>query len=755
MMRSGEVYLDPGYLAKEPAASRPIVYLAVLDELGGSKYHDVMAEVLDTCVKGLPDDCRFGVVTASDGVGLVDLAAPLPHVQFVDMGFDRGGGDTSVRRRTGTVSLSDVMSLEELVCPLGGNRGRISANLRRLGVVCRGADAASPGHVETRGTHATGLAVKLLLDLILGSSGTTGNSGAVGLANPNARPSPRRSERGNGHYRNTPPTVKPGGKGFAFAGCRLMLFLAAPPDVGPGAVGPGSASSGQGQGKEGKEGYMQDRLFRGESRALVFYRGQAYRAASSGVSVDVHCFASEACGHFGLSSMAPLAMTTGGGVFRHSLLHQRDGEDLGVTLGNEVCAELLRPRVYDGLLRVRTSAEFAVNRDGVYGNLSADPRLENLWHVASCSSGQSFAMDFEFRVSGVGAGAVVPWEDDVDTSSTVQSAFAYTAVVPDTDFPGEGRRSGGEVVPNGTSRSSNGGGGGGTNAARMVTVRRLRVTTVRTGAYPSVKEVASMADPAAVATVLTHKVVSEARRSGFAEARALLRDWLANFVYGLSQNLAPPSEQEGSSNGVGDNIEVKMGRLMTDPLVMSMARLVFGLLQSPLLHPTEGVADERVSLLSRLSTLDADSLSLVLYPEMQGYATPNVRVANSLSLSREVVKEASSACRIFVVDTFWKIIVHYADSPASLATNGAAVGRGGGEALPFPPPKDSAIGQFLELRRAVRPMAGQEVVCSRPGTREAYFFEQALIEDRQLPTSEGGQNFQRLLSDLVKDVVRD
>ena len=94
----------------------------------------------------------------------------------------------------------------------------------------------------------------------------------------------------------------------------------------------------------------------------------------------------------------------------------------------------------------------------------------------------------------------------------LQSAFAYTAVVPDTDSPGEGRRSGGEVVPNGTSRSSNGGGGGGTNAARMVTVRRLRVTTVRTGAYPSVKEVASMADPAAVATVLTHKVVSEARR---------------------------------------------------------------------------------------------------------------------------------------------------------------------------------------------------------------------------------------------------
>lgn len=67
---------------------------------------------------------------------------------------------------------------------------------------------------------------------------------------------------------------------------------------------------------------------------------------------------------------------------------------------------------------VRTSAEFNVNRDGVYGNLSADPRLENLWHVASCSSGQAFAMDFEFR--GGGGGAQLEWSDEADTSSIVQ-----------------------------------------------------------------------------------------------------------------------------------------------------------------------------------------------------------------------------------------------------------------------------------------------------------------------------------------------
>lgn len=70
---------------------------------------------------------------------------------------------------------------------------------------------------------------------------------------------------------------------------------------------------------------------------------------------------------------------------------------------------------------VRTSAEFSVNRDGVYGNLSADPRLENLWHVASCSSGQSFAMDFEFQGGGRGGGGgAESWDDDADAGSIVQ-----------------------------------------------------------------------------------------------------------------------------------------------------------------------------------------------------------------------------------------------------------------------------------------------------------------------------------------------
>eukprot|EP00903_Cladosiphon_okamuranus_P017430 g16054.t1 len=741
MMRNGEVMLESSYLAKEPAAARPVVYLAVIDESGGPEYHAAMAEVLDTCIKRLPDDCRLGVVTMSDRVGLVDLTAPLPHVQFVDLGLgggDRRGGGGGSRggqaaggggwsEPSGAVALSEVMSLEELLCPLGGNRERMSANVRGLRGACRYSGAA-PAEDQT-GSRATGLAVKLLLDLLLRTS-----PGGTAGSNASTAPSKRAAARGAAAAGGIPPAVERGGS-FTFAGCRLMLFLGGAPDRGPGAVGVVSQGLGLGGGGEGDaEGdrFVHDQLFCGEPRALGFYRGQAYRAASCGISVDVHCFANRTCEHFGLSSIAPLALTTGGGVHRHSLLHQREGEDRMATLAAEVCGELLKPRVYDGLLRVRTSTEFNVNRDGVYGNLSADPRLESLWHVASCSSSQTFAMDFEFR--GGGGGAELQWDEDEDSSCTVQSAFAYTAVVPDMEFDNE--------------KSGNGGNGGnGNKAARMVTVRRLRVSTVRTDSSPSVEVVAKAADPATVAVVLAHKVVSEARRSGFAEARALLRDWLANFVFGLSQSYPPEGGREGGSPGGAGGAETEA--LMTDPLVVGVARQVFGLLQSPVLHPTTGIPDARVSLLSRLSSLDPESLSIALYPEMQGYATPDIRLANSLSLSREAMAEASPACRIFVVDTFWRVIVHYADSAVTLAAGEAA----GEEPLPFPPSRESAIGQYLELRRAVRPTAGQEVVYSRAGTSEAYFFEEALLEDQPLPRSERMETFKKFFAEMIKDVV--
>lgn len=54
-----------------------------------------------------------------------------------------------------------------------------------------------------------------------------------------------------------------------------------------------------------------------------------------------------------------------------------------------------------------------------------------------------------------------------------------------------------------------------------------------------------------------------------------------------------PAEGGGSAGGNGAEAEGKSAILMDHPLVVGVARQVFGLLQSPLLHPTKGVTDAR------------------------------------------------------------------------------------------------------------------------------------------------------------------
>lgn len=46
------------------------------------------------------------------------------------------------------------------------------------------------------------------------------------------------------------------------------------------------------------------------------------------------------------------------------------------------------------MMRIRTSSEYQVAN--VYGHLSADPKYEELFHVAGCDQRKTFAVDFEF-----------------------------------------------------------------------------------------------------------------------------------------------------------------------------------------------------------------------------------------------------------------------------------------------------------------------------------------------------------------------
>lgn len=88
-----------------------------------------------------------------------------------------------------------------------------------------------------------------------------------------------------------------------------------------------------------------------------------------------------------------------------------------------------------------------------------------------------------------------------------QVAFAYTAVVRDLEHERRQRTLGGDDV-----RDFGDTHGGGRVRPSWVTVRRLRVSTVKAEVCSQAGVVAFGADAAAMATVLTHKVVAEARR---------------------------------------------------------------------------------------------------------------------------------------------------------------------------------------------------------------------------------------------------
>ncbi|CAM9177135.1 unnamed protein product [Choristocarpus tenellus] len=369
LMHSGQVFLKNGYLSKEPGASRPLVFLAVVDELGGRDYHEAIAVILDVLVGSLPDESRFGLVTMSDRIGLLDLSAPIPHVQFVDIDDLHG---SKVRGPLESVDLSDVLCLEELLCPVGGNREHIRASVRGLRELCRG-----PLESVGKGQRAVGRTVEVLLDLILGSRVA---AGADPRANDGAGGGRTDHFRGVGVPLTLPSKQE---VDFTFAGCRLMLFLGGVPDQGPGAIDAtlGQWHAGGGAGIEAGGGAGEVVARGRKDKARAYYRLQAERAAPHGVSVDVLALATPACNFFGLSSLAPLPKLTGGLLKRHSLLHQRAGESRVESIARSICKEVLQHRAYDGLLR----------------------------------------MDFEF----VGAGNGTEWDEEDGHSPTLQAWTAY------------------------------------------------------------------------------------------------------------------------------------------------------------------------------------------------------------------------------------------------------------------------------------------------------------------------------------------
>ncbi|CAM9115714.1 unnamed protein product, partial [Phaeothamnion confervicola] len=745
MLQAGEFALNRGYLAKEPAADRPVVHLAVVDENGGAAYLAAVADALAAAAAALPPEARFALVLASDRVGLFDLAAPLPHVHFVDVRARaaaeaaRGSADIAHPTDGPSVDLADVMLFEELACPVGPHRSEILAAVAALPQVCRGAEAAEAAAVAAAaGAAAAGAAVTrrcigtalhLLLELIMESRGpppaavTAPGDPAVpvGFSGGSARPATAVGGPAIGVRRR-----------FTYAGVQIMLFLGGKPDGGAGAVADADADAdalaaadeAQASATAPTEGSAawaaaerrSASFFRGQRKAAVAFARLAAAAATNGVSFDVHAVAAGTGEFFALSALRPLALLTGGRLHRHVLPTPRGaGDRRSAALAVALAAAAARPAAYDALLR-------------------------------------AFCMDFEFS-GGDSAGA------DDDGVAVVQVAFAYTAIIPDPDEEAD------------DAQESNGGGGD-RKRPRLVTVRRLRVFTTESDMSADAAVVGAAVDVAATPASLLHKVAAEAMVSGFFEARSLLRDWLCNYCYALVSAArhggyvgagARHPNEPGGADGPGLQ---SMAALLREDSCARLLRQVYGMLHSPLLRSDGVHPDERAALHSALGALDPAWLRLALYPSMQGFADENWRLATELPLSRETNGGAAAAFAsgsgIFVIDALDRVVVYRPGMGKAAATDhartGTSGGGGGGGSGGTPaaasgdawvPSASSSLGQFLAVRPGLCHVTPEVVFCTA-GDADEYFVQRALLEDDGL--GEMGAGFGDFVRLLVADV---
>ncbi|CAM9323579.1 unnamed protein product [Chrysoparadoxa australica] len=597
-----------GYLAQEPASARPIVHLAVVDELLSEIGMTAVVDCLQEAIKSLPADTRFGLVSLSDKVGLFDAAAPVPHVQFVNA--------------ASKVELCDVLSLQELAAPVGQFRDSLHTAVGSLPQLLR-------SNTNARRPRRTGAGLQMLMDLVTAAK--------------------RPAESG---------TVQ----GCQVAGIEVMVFLGAGPDEGVGAIS-----------RKGEE--VQDHT------SMAFYTAMGSSAGASGVTIRIHALAEaadpstgaagEAQAHprLGLTAISPLAMLSSGSVYYHLLQGTAEGKSTGLT--HQVVSDVLEPRAYECLLRIRCSEGFTVKRKQ-RGNCCPDDVHESLWHLASCSESLTVACDFEYTSNGPikGAGHEGP---------TVQTAFAYTEVIPDPS-----------------------------DAGKRVTVRRLRVMTAQCDTGFTPQDVGPAIDVPACAFMLTQKVLEliHEREASGEEARELLVTWAVNFVRCSLLGSATPDDAKGL-----------VAAAMLDNFSKDMLRLVYGLVQSDFLGEELIDPDVRAALRTQVSAQEPGVFARTLYPQMQSFSSPDCRVEDCVALTSSEVQQG----HIYLVDEGTSGVMYYTAQAAAAA-----------QSQELTPPAGSTLAQYISSRNLM------EIKCCRERGPEENTFLRLMLEDMPL----AGSSFQ-------------
>lgn len=313
------------------------------------------------------------------------------------------------------------------------------------------------------------------------------------------------------------------------------------------------------------------------------------RAAALGALVDVYI----AClGPAQIATLAPLAQMSGGRITRYHAA--------GPPLARDLAQHLREPAVVRGLLRLRTSPEYAVvdaYGSGVYRDVEVRDVYRLALHGSQSTMAVEFAHDDEKGFAGLRGRA-----------PALQLAFRAVRIEA------------------------------GSRPRRV-----LRVETRTYDVATDAAEARAGADPHAAATVLFHRALAAADEHGLAEARSLLFDWLAALLARAAGADADPDQLASALDSI--------------PALSRIPRIVFGLARSGLLSSDGTPADERAALRAKWEDLGAEWLTAAAYPRLIAFHDLDRKAERQLPLSMKAVRD--SGCPVFLLDAFEVVVVYY------------------------------------------------------------------------------------------------
>lgn len=626
--------VDLAYAEEEGESFTTPVHVALIDLDGGEAFLEIVKSSVLAALEALHPAALFGLATFSQKVTLhrVDGAGP-PSVSV--QVSDREDGKPLLG------DLDAALPLEHFLVPVGRCKEQIGRALDALEGK-GGGEGPNPLDVGGKGgRRALGPALEACIAYLAGHA-----------------------------FDDNGMVVDPFQDGGGLVSGNLMVFLGGAPDFGRGALGIDrrmATGASLSDGAESSSDTATDLLQPGAD----FYRRMGERAAAYGISCDLWALSGD---YLDLASLEALPAHSGGWLH-----HSRSPEES--QMPQELFRKVAQPKASSCSLRLRTSPEFRVAR--YYGNLMANAKYEDLYHVASCCPSDTYGFDFEY----VGRG----FNGDPDCPPALQVAFQYTVLVP--------RAEAGEADDVDS-----------LNVGSHLVQRRLRVISKQTTVAKDQMDCYESTSPSAVLSLLAHKVIKASLHAGLEEAKSLVQDWLVILV--SNYNLQLNTDQFTAAVHSGGPIDCTFANAAS---LQPMPRLIYGMLRSVWLRASSfadsGRVDERAYLLHLLRRLPPAAVSDILYPAMESFADPDKPGLPKHSLSRAAL--VASGSPIFLLDAFFHLVVYYAPGAAD---------------LPFPPPQQSALRAKINAKKAARSIMPKLHVL-RGGVDDCKLFEECLIEE--------------------------